>query len=106
MSVTFDLNEEQKLLVEEVRRYAEEEIRPGTAERDKNHEFPEAIIAEIGELGLLGMMVEEEYGGPGFDPLTYCLAVEELAAVCPSVSVTMSVSNSVCCWPIQKYGSE
>lgn len=104
--VTFDLNEEQKLLVEEVRRYAEEEIRPGTAERDRNHEFPEAIIAEIGELGLLGMMVDEEYGGPGFDPLTYCLAVEELAAVCPSISVTMSVSNSVCCWPIQKYGSE
>ena len=104
--VTFDLSEEQKLLVDEVRRYAEEEIRPGVAERDQNHEFPEAILAEIGELGLLGMMIDEEYGGPGFDPLTYCLAVEELAAVCPSISVTMSVTNSVCCWPIQRFGSE
>ncbi|MDA8016477.1 MAG: acyl-CoA dehydrogenase family protein [Thermoanaerobaculia bacterium] len=105
-TLTFDLAEEQKLLVEEVRRFAEEEIRPGTADRDRGHEFPVELIAELGELGLLGMMVEERYGGPGFDPLTYCLAVEELAAVCPSISVTMSVTNSVCCWPIQRFGTE
>lgn len=102
----FDLDEDQKLLVEEVRRYAEEEIRPGEAERDREHRFPEELVEELGELGLLGMMVGEDYGGPGFDTLTYCLGVEELAAVSPSVSVTMSVTNSVCCWPIQRFGSD
>ena len=103
--LTFELDEEQRLLQEEVRRFAVEQIRPGTAERDKNHTFPAEIIGEMGEMGLLGMMVSEEYGGPGMSPLTYAIAVEELAAVCPSTSITMSVTNSVCCWPIEKFGS-
>ena len=54
-----------------VRRFAEERIAPGEAERDREHSFPEEIIAELGELGLLGMLVPEEYGGAGLDPLTY-----------------------------------
>ncbi len=57
-------------------------------------------------MGLLGMMVAERYGGAGLDPLTYCLAVEEVARICPSTAVTMSVTNSVCCWPIARFGSE
>ncbi|MEM8994967.1 MAG: acyl-CoA dehydrogenase family protein, partial [Acidobacteriota bacterium] len=104
--MTFELDEEQRLLRDEVKRFAEERIRPGTAERDRNHTFPHDIIGEMGEMGLLGMMVSDDFGGPGMSPLTYALAVEELAAVCPSISITMSVTNSVCCWPIEKYGSD
>ncbi|MEM1204923.1 MAG: acyl-CoA dehydrogenase family protein [Acidobacteriota bacterium] len=104
--VGFDLNEEQALLLEEVRRFGAERIRPGVAERDKAHAFPADLVAELAELGLLGMMVDEAYDGPGMDPLTYALVVEELATFCPALSITMSVTNSVCCWPIQKYGSE
>jgi acyl-CoA dehydrogenase len=102
----FGLNEEQRLLQQEVKRFAEERIRPGTAERDRSHEFPDEIVAEMGEMGLLGMLVPEEYGGTGLDLLSYVVAVEELARVCPSVAVTMSVTNSVCCWPIVAFGSE
>jgi len=102
----FGLSEEQRLLQLEVRRFAEERIRPGAAERDRNQEFPVEIVAEMGEMGLLGMLVPEEYGGTGLDLLSYVVAVKELARVCPSVAVTMSVTNSVCCWPIVTYGSE
>jgi len=102
----FALTEEQEMLVEQVRRFAEERIRPGVEERDREHRFPQEILAEMGELGLLGMLVPEEYGGAGVDPLTYVLAVEEIARVCPSTAVTMSVTNSVCCWPIVHFGSE
>jgi alkylation response protein AidB-like acyl-CoA dehydrogenase len=52
------------------------------------------------------MMVAEQYGGAGLDPLTYCLAIEEIACVCPSTAVTMSVTNSVCCWPLERFGTE
>ena len=105
-NVSFALSEEQRLLRDEVRRFAEERIRPGVAERDRNHEFPRQIVREMGELGLLGMLVPEEYGGAGFDVLTYALAIEEIAVACPAVAITMSVTNSVCCWPINRFGSD
>jgi butyryl-CoA dehydrogenase len=104
--IDFGLTEDQELLLSEIRRFAEERIRPGVAERDRKHEFPEDILREMGEMGLLGMMVPEEYGGAGLDTLTYCLAMEEIARVCPATAVTMSVTNSVCCWPITQFGSE
>ena len=101
-SVDFSLNEEQELLRQEVRRFAEERIGPGCGERDREHRFPEEVLREMGELGLLGMLVPEEYGGAGMDPVTYAVAVEEISRVCPSTGVTMSVTNSVCCWPINR----
>jgi alkylation response protein AidB-like acyl-CoA dehydrogenase len=104
--IDFGLTEDQELLVEQVRRFAEERIRPGVDERDREHRFPEDLVAEMGELGLLGMMIGEEYGGAGLDPLTYVLAVEEVARVCPSIAVTMSVTNSVCAWPIAQFAGE
>lgn len=103
---SFAFTEEQELIREQVRRFAEEEIQPGVRERDVKHEFPARIIQELGELGLLGMMVEERYGGAGVDPLTYSIAVEELARICPSTAVTMSVTNSVCCWPLSRFAGE
>ena len=106
MTVDFSLSEEQELLRREVRRFAEERIRPGLRERDVRHEFPAAIVAEMAEMGLLGMLVPERYDGGGQDPLSYCLAIEELSRVCPSVGITVSVTNSVCCWPIARFGTE
>ena len=102
----FALDEDQELLRQEIRRFAQERVAPDAAERDREHRFPEEILAEMGELGLLGMMVPEAYGGPGLDPVSYVVAVEELSRACPSVGVTMSVTNSVCCWPIAQFGSE
>jgi len=103
---SFGLSEDQELLREQVRRFAEERIRPGVQERDRAHRFPAEIVEEMGEMGLLGMLVGEEYGGAGADVLTYAVAVEEVARVCAATAVTMSVSNSVCCWPIARFGSE
>src|SRR5262249_51206116 len=102
----FSLTEEQELLVEQVRRFAEERIRPGVEERDREHRFPAEILAEMGELGLLGMLVPEEYGGAGVDPLTYVLAVEEIARGCPSTAVPRSAPNPAGCRPIARFGSE
>jgi alkylation response protein AidB-like acyl-CoA dehydrogenase len=104
--VDFALTEDQELLRETVRRFADERIAPGEAQRDREHRFPEGIVAELGELGLHGMLVPEEYGGAGLDPLSYVLAIEELSRRSPSVAVTLSVTNSVCCWPIAHFGSE
>jgi butyryl-CoA dehydrogenase len=103
---SFGLSEDQELLREQVRRFAEERIRPGVQERDRAHRFPAEIVAEMGEMGLLGMLVGEEHGGAGADVLTYAIVVEELARVCAATAVTMSVSNSVCCWPIARFGGE
>lgn len=104
--IDFSFTEDQELLREQVRRFAEERIRPGVDERDREHRFPTEVLAEMGELGLLGMLVEERHGGAEADPLTYVLAMEEVARVCPATAVTMSVTNSVCCWPISRFGSE
>ncbi|MFL6195475.1 MAG: acyl-CoA dehydrogenase family protein [Thermoanaerobaculia bacterium] len=104
--VDFSFTEDQALLREEVRRFAEERVRPGLAERDREHRFPVEVFKEMGEMGLLGMMVPEEYGGAGMDTLAYLLAVEEISRADPAVGVTMSVTNSVCCWPIVQFGTE
>jgi acyl-CoA dehydrogenase len=102
----FELTPEQQLLREEVRRFGEERIRPEVARRDRDSEFPAGPIREMGEMGLLGMLVPEAYGGAGLDAVSYVIAVEEVARVCPATAVTMSVNNSVCCWPIARYGAE
>lgn len=105
-SPSFGFSEEQSLLRGEIRRFAEERIQPGEAERDRTKTFPEELVGEMAELGLLGMFVPEEYGGAGFDLVSYCLAVEEISRISPSLGVTMSVTNSVACWPILRFGSE
>jgi alkylation response protein AidB-like acyl-CoA dehydrogenase len=105
-AVDFALTQEQELLRQEVRRFGEERIRPGVAERNEKREFPLQIFRELGEMGLLGCFVPERWGGAGFDLVSYTVAIEELARACPSVSVTVSVTNSVCCWPILQFGSD
>lgn len=100
------LSEGQKLLRDELRRYCEDEIRPGLAERDRNKVFPADLLAGLGEMGLLGMTVSEEFGGTALTGHDLVVVVEEIARVCPSIAVSLSVSNSVCCWPINQFGSE
>jgi acyl-CoA dehydrogenase len=104
--VDFSFTEDQQLLRDEVRRFAVERIQPGAAERDRNHTFPIDIFREMGEMGLFGMLVPEEYGGAGTDTLSYLLAIEEISRVDAAAAVTLSVTNSVCCWPIVHFGSE
>ncbi len=102
----FALDEQQQMVLDMVRSFAADRVRPGAAERDRTGEFPSDLFQEMAELGLLGMFVPEEYGGAGIDLLSYLLAVEELAWADASVAVGMSVTNSVCCWPILSFGSE
>ena len=105
-AVDFGLTQEQELLRQELRRFGEERIRPGVAERDARREFPLEIFRQLGEMGLLGCFVPERWGGAGFDLVSYAVAIEEIARACPSVAVTVSVTNSVCCWPILQFGSD
>jgi alkylation response protein AidB-like acyl-CoA dehydrogenase len=104
--VNFELTEDQRRIRDAVREFAETEIAPGVAEREKNEEFPRGIVAKLADMGILGMMVPEEYGGAGADALSYVLAIEELSRVCASTAVIVSVNNSVVCYPIWKFGSE
>ncbi len=89
-----------------VREFAQEKLRPGASHRDETGQYPEGIFRELAGLGLLGMLVPEGYGGAGMDALTYVLAVEEIARADASVAVGVSVTNSVCQWPIARFGSE
>jgi alkylation response protein AidB-like acyl-CoA dehydrogenase len=104
--VSFGLTQEQELLRQEIRRFGEERIRPGVVERDEKRRFPVEIFRQLGEMGLLGCFVPERWGGAGFDLVSYVVAVEELARACPAVAVTVSVTNSVCCWPILQFGGD
>ncbi len=104
--MNFELTEDQIRIRDAVCEFAETEIAPGVAEREKNGRFPREILAKLAEMGILGMMVPEEYGGAGTDALSYVLAVEELSRVCASTAVIVSVNNSVFCYPVWKYGTE
>jgi alkylation response protein AidB-like acyl-CoA dehydrogenase len=104
--MNFDLSEDQARIRDAVREFAEGEVAPGVAERERDERFPRELLPKLGEMGILGMMVPEEHEGAGLDALSYILAVEELARVCASTAVIMSVNNSVFCYPVWKYGSD
>ena len=102
----FGLNEEQELLRQSIRAFADSEIRPGVKEREAGATFPSGVIRDLGKMGLCGMMVPEEWGGSGADSISYCAAIEEISRVCPSTAITISVNNSVVCYPIQQFGTD
>lgn len=104
--MNIQLNEEQTLLRDEVRRFAEENVRPLAQEIDETGEFPRGTFAKAAEMGLTGVCVPEEYGGSGMDPISYCLVIEELSRVCATTGVIVSVNNSLVCDPILKFGNE
>lgn len=102
----FGLTKEQEMMRKTAREFAEKEIEPIAAEIDETCEFPEATIKKLGELGFMGMTVPKEYGGGGMDDVSYAIAVEEISRICASHGVTMSVNNSLVCWPLGKFGTE
>ena len=95
--IDLTLSTEQELIKETAKDFAEKHLLPGVISRDENSEFPREQIKKMGELGFMGMMVPEEWGGSGFDTLSYVIAIEEIAAVELATSTIMSVNNSLVC---------
>lgn len=104
--MNFDFSEEQLMIQQAARDFAQTELLPGVIERDEKQEFPAEQIKKMGELGFLGMMVDPKYGGAGLDTVSYVLAMEEISKIDASASVVMSVNNSLVCWGIQAFGTE
>ena len=100
------LTEDQRLVRDAARDFAQSVLAPQAAQWDREGALPPAVVRQMGELGLLGMLVPEEWGGSKSDDLAYALAIEEIAAGCASCSTLMSVHNSVGCVPILRFGSE
>ena len=102
----FSLNKEQEMIRKTAREFAEKEVAPIAADIDDRAEFPAETVRKLGELGFMGMAVPKEWGGAGMDEVSYAIAVEELSRVCASHGVTMSVNNSLVCWPLMKFGTD
>ncbi len=100
------LEDHQEMVRDTAREFAENELKPHAAKWDTHHTFPAEAIAGLGELGFLGMLVPDEYGGAGMDHVAYAMALEEIAAGDGATSTIMSVHNSVGCMPILKFGTE
>ncbi len=103
--MNFTFTEEQLMIKQTAKEFAESEIAPSTVERDIKGEFPYDIVKKLGELGFMGMMVSPEWGGAGLDTISYVLAMEEISKVDASVGVIMSVNNSLVCWGLEEYGT-
>lgn len=102
----FELSEEQLMIQKAARDFARTECLPGVIERDEKQQFPREQVMKLAELGFLGMMVDPQYGGSGMDTISYVLAMEEISKVDASVSVVMSVNNSLVCYGLQAFGTE
>ena len=102
----FKLTEEQIAVRDAARDFAKNVLLPEVRERDRDARFPKEEVRQLGELGFLGMMTDPQYGGGGMDSISYVLAMEEISKVDASVSVIMSVCNSLVAWGLEKYGSE
>src|ERR687895_245483 len=101
-----DLSHEHELVRDTVREFAREKVAPVAEELDREHRFPYDLVAELAELGLMGMTVPEEYGGAGADTVSYAIAIEELTRIDSSVAITMAAHHSLGTLPIYLYGSE
>jgi len=102
----FKLTEEQELVRDTCRQFAENELKPFAAEFDRNHSFPEEQVKKLGELGMMGVVYPDEYNGAGMDYISYAIAVEELSRACASTGVIVSAHNSLCLSPIYYFGTE
>ena len=104
--MNFELTEEQVAVRDAARDFAQNVLKPGVIERDREQKFPTEEIKQLGELGFLGIMVDTKYGGSGMDAISYVLAMEEISKIDASTSVVMSVNNSLVCYGLEKYGTE
>jgi butyryl-CoA dehydrogenase len=102
----FDLSDEQKLIRETARDFADREIAPRARDNDRNHHFDLELIAKMAEQGYLGAIVPRQYGGPGLDYLTYGLIVEEVGRACSAMRTVISVQTSLVCSAIVRWGTE
>jgi len=104
--VDFRLTEEQEFIQKAARDFAQNEIKPGAAERDEKAVFPADIVKKMGELGFMGVAIPEEHGGAGTGNMSYVLALEEISKADAGVGVIMSVNNSLCCDPLHHFGTD
>ena len=104
--MNFELTEEQQAVQKTARDFAQDEVLPKAAEIDREHRHPTELVKRMAELGFLGIVVPEQYGGSGFDHVSYVLAMEEVSRACASTGVIMSVNNSLVCDPIWRFGSD
>ncbi|MCM4170557.1 acyl-CoA dehydrogenase [Arenibacter sp. TNZ] len=102
----FTLSEEQIMIQQAARDFAQNELLPGVIERDDAQKFPGEQVKQMAELGFLGMMVDPKYGGSGLDTISYVLVMEELSKIDASASVIVSVNNSLVCWGLETFGNE
>jgi len=102
----FSLTSEQQLIKQTASDFAKEELMVGAVERDKNKIWPKDQISKMADLGFMGMMVDEKWGGNGLDTVSYCIAMEEISKVDASAGVIMSVNNSLVCYLLNKYGND
>jgi alkylation response protein AidB-like acyl-CoA dehydrogenase len=105
-TMDFSLNDHQKLIRDTVRQFMEAEVRPSVKQRDREERFPAEEIKKLAELGCCGMMISEEWGGPGLDTLSYVLMLEEVARVDAAMATSLSVTNSAVQVPLTKFGTE
>lgn len=104
--MNFELTEEQIAVRTAARDFAQNVLKPGVIDRDNQQRFPAEEIKQLGELGFMGMMVDPKYGGGGMDTVSYAIAIEEISKVDASVSVCMSVNNSLVCWGLEHFANE
>ncbi len=101
-----ELSEEQRQVRDLCRKFADEELKPNARAWDEHHRFPTEAIAKLGEMGLMAVAIPPEWGGAGMDNVSYALAMEEISRGCAGTSVIMSVSNSLYCDPVMKFGTD
>lgn len=104
--MNFKLSEEHEAVREAAKNFAENECKPGVIERDTHQKVGFDQLKMLGELGFMGMMVDPKYGGSGMDTISYVLAIEEISKIDASISVAMSVNNSLVCWGLENFASE
>ena len=104
--MNFELNETQRMIRDTAHQFAHDELAATAESRDEKEEFPHEAVKKLGDLGFMGMMVPEQYGGAGLDTVSYSLAVEEISRVDASCGVIMSVNNSLVCYGINEFGNE
>ncbi len=102
----FQFSDTHVMIRDTARRFAVDKLSAGSIERDETEQFPAEAVKELGELGFMGMMVSEQWGGSGLDTVSYVLALEEISRVDAACGVIMSVNNSLVCWGLEKFGTE